>query len=267
MRERIRKRLFDILELNTPGDRLSAAFDYFIITLIILNVVAVALQTVRSIEDVHALLFRRFECFSILVFTAEYLLRLWVCTSAPRYRGAVFGRIRYALSFLGVVDLFAIAPFYIPVILPMDLRFLRVLRLMRVFRMFKLSRYVRSLNVFTAVLKAKTEELVITLFLVLILLMLSSSLMYIIENPVQPAAFSSIPNAMWWAVETLTTVGYGDIYPVTVLGKLLGAVISILGIGLFAIPAGILASGFTEEIRKKRAPVRQCPHCGREIDP
>jgi len=167
---------------------------------------------------------------------------------------------------MALVDLLAILPFYLPMLLPIDLRFLRALRLMRLFRLLKMGRYVKSLRLMRHVLARRKEELLITLFSVLLLLVLSSSLMYFIEREAQPDKFASIPAAMWWGIATLTTIGYGDMYPVTALGKILGGFIALLGIGLFALPAGILASGFAAEIQQRDHPGKRCPHCGERIE-
>ena len=149
-------------------------------------------------------------------------------------------------------------------ILPLDLRFIRIMRFIRLIRLLKLSRYSETLKTFSNVFKEKIEELMIALFLIIILLIIASCLMYYVEHQAQPEAFSSIPAAMWWAVATLTTVGYGDIVPKTLFGKILGAVIALIGIGLFAMPAGILAAGFAEQIAKKKKII--CPHCGRDVE-
>lgn len=203
------------------------------------------------------------------VFTIEYILRLWTCTADDRFRSPIKGRIRFAATPLALVDLMAILPFYLEIIMlirALDLRFIRALRLFRLFRLFKMGRYSEALKTLGNVLKQKKEELFITVFAILILLITASSLMYFVEKDAQPEAFSSILAAMWWGVSTLTTVGYGDIYPITAIGKFLGALIALLGIGMFALPAGILASGFAEEMQKKRGKRRICPHCGKDID-
>ncbi len=166
-----------------------------------------------------------------------------------------------------MIDLMAILPFYLPKLIPFDLRFLRAVRLFRIFRLLKLGRYSESVRLLGRVLNAKKEELGVTIFAVLILLVICSSLMYYAEHQAQPEAFSSIPAAMWWGIVTLTTVGYGDVYPITLPGKILGAIIAVLGIGLFALPAGILASGFADEMQKKRSQASGiCPYCGRKLD-
>ena len=266
MKFQIKKRTYEVLEKAAVGDILSRIFDIFIMSLIFLNIIAVILETVDSIALHFLPLFRTFEIISVVIFTVEYVLRLWSCTINKKYSNSLKGRIRFALTPMAIVDLVAILPFYVPMIIPFDLRFVRVLRLIRMFRLFKVSRYSSSMKTLAAVLKAKKEELFITAFVVIILLVVFSSLMYFVENTAQPEAFSSIPAAMWWGVATLTTVGYGDVYPVTPIGKFLGALIAILGIGMFALPAGILGSGFVEEMRKKREKKVVCPHCGKPID-
>ena len=165
---------------------------------------------------------------------------------------------------MALVDLAAILPFYLPMVLMLDLRFVRAIRLMRLFRLFKMGRYSQSLKMIINVFRAKKPELMISLAVLSILLIFASSLMYYCEHEAQPDNFSSIPAAMWWGVSTLTTVGYGDIYPVTHIGRFMGAIISILGIGIFALPAGILASGMIDEMQKEKEP-SVCPHCGKPL--
>ena len=155
------------------------------------------------------------------------------------------------LTPLAIIDLLAILPFYLPMIIPLDLRFIRAVRLFRLFRLFKMGRYSKAVFILKKVLKEKKEELVLIIFVIFLLLIIFSSLMYFIEKEAQPEAFSNIPEAMWWGIITLTTVGYGDVYPITPLGKILGALIAFLGIGMFALPAGILGSGLVEIVRKK----------------
>jgi len=157
-----------------------------------------------------------------------------------------------ARFFKCLVDLAAILPFYLPLGFNIDLRMLRILRVFRVFRMFKMTRYVESLNTLDEVFKAKKSELIVTLLMILILLVFASTAMYAVENQAQPDKFTSIPETLWWGVITLTTIGYGDVYPITSLGKIIGGLIAFLGIGLFALPTGILASGFAEQVQKRQ---------------
>jgi voltage-gated potassium channel len=266
MLDKPRKRIHEILEVASAGDRPSRAFDVFIMSLISANVVAVILETVEHLSAQWLHVFQAFELFSVVVFSVEYVLRLWSCTANPRYGSPLLGRLRFALTFMVLVDLFAVLPFYLPMIITLDLRFVRALRLLRLFRLFKVGRYSDSLRTIGNVLRAKKEELLVTVFLMLLLLVVASSLVYFLESETQPEAFSSIPAAMWWGVATLTTIGYGDMCPMTPLGKLFGTVIAILGIGMFALPAGILASGFAEELRRRRGKAKACPHCGADIE-
>lgn len=249
---KIKKRVYEIVEKSEKGDLASKIFDIFIICLIFTNVIAIICESVKSFSDNYHLFFKIFEILSVTIFTIEYILRLWSCNVDPKFSGKIRGRIRYAFSPLALVDLFAILPFYLPMFIPIDLRFLRVVRLIRVFRIFKFGRYFESLQILGRVLRKKKEELFITVFVVVILLILASSLIYEFENKAQPETFASIPHSMWWAVVTLTTVGYGDVYPATFMGKILSAIIAFLGIGLFALPAGILSSGMISEIQNKK---------------
>lgn len=265
MSRSLRAHVHRILEPSTQDDTASRLFDIAIIVLIVMNVLAVILETVPEVQASYGALLRWFEWAPIAIFTVEYLLRIWSCTASMQFHGPVWGRLRFMFSPYALIDLLAILPFYLPFVF-IDLRFLRAIRLLRIFRLLKIARYSESLKTFGRVFAVKKEELFIHLFMVGILMILASSLMYYIEHETQPEAFSSIPAAMWWAVAALTTVGYGDVYPVTALGKFLGMLIAILGIGLFAVPAGILGSGFVEEIQKKvKVAEKTCPHCGKEL--
>ena len=258
-------RVFKIIERPTADDLASRVFSVGIMTLIVFNVAAVMLETMEEIAKPLGRLFDIFELFSVTVFSVEYVLRVWSCTADEKYAGALRGRLRYALTPMAIIDLLAVVPFYFA-FLPVDLRFVRSLRLFRLFRIFKLARYSASLRVIDDVVRAKKEELLVTLFVVIMMLIFASSAMYYAENEAQPDKFASIPASMWWGVATLTTVGYGDIFPITPVGKFLSAIIAVLGVGLFALPTGILASGFAEEMQKERKKQSLiCPHCGRDV--
>lgn len=247
-----KERIFETLEKGTGDDKLSKRFDIFIMALIIINVVLVILETVDSVYTQYQTWFNYIEIVSVVIFTIEYLARVWTATLFEKYRHPFWGRIRYVFSWVALIDLFAILPFYLPILFAMDGRFVRVLRLFRLVRLFKMGRYSTAFALITKVFKNRKEELIVSLTFLLVMLIFASGLMYYIEHEVQPEAFSSIPETMWWGVATLTTVGYGDVYPVTGMGRFLGAIIAILGVGLFALPAGIIASGFEAELSKKR---------------
>ncbi len=239
------------------GGMVSRYFDVCLMTLIVANVIVVILESVEGLYLPYAHIFYAFDVFSVAVFTVEYILRLWTCTEDARYRGSVRGRLRYAVTPLALVDLFAVLPFFLPLLIPIDLRFIRIIRLLRIFRLFKLVRYSYALNLLRQAFSKEKEIIAVACFVLVILLVVASSLMFYIEHDAQPEAFSNIPATMWWAVATLTTVGYGDICPVTPLGKLLGSFIAILGIGMFAIPTGVLATAFIEELQKRNSEVEQ----------
>jgi voltage-gated potassium channel len=244
---------------------MALAVNTTIMVLIVVNVLAIIFETVKSLSAVYQPIFDLIEIVSVIVFTIEYVVRLWVCTKNPQYNSAIGGRARFAVTPMMIVDLLAILPFYLPMLFAVDLRFLRALRLFRLVRIFKISKYTETLVLFGRVLHTKKEMLVMTTSAIVILLILASSIVYYFEFKAQPEAFSSIPATMWWGIATLTTVGYGDIYPITVYGRIFGSLTALLGIGLFALPAGIIASGFIEEIQARSKKDETCPHCGKKL--
>ncbi|MDR9402114.1 MAG: ion transporter [Halothece sp. Uz-M2-17] len=268
-RSSVKYRVYTFLDLAEPEDLASKCFDIFLLGLIFLNLIAVALETVDSLYEQYQFWFQTFDTFSVAVFTVEYVLRVWSCTVKEPYHHPLWGRLRFMVTPLALIDLLAIIPFYLPLLSP-QMRIGRALRLFRLFRVLKLNRYTDSLSILVRVLRLKQEELILSLFVLSVLLAIASSLIYFAEHNAQPEAFSSIPEAMWWGTITLTTVGYGDVYPITLIGRILGAILAILGIGLFALPAGILASGFSEELQARKAKKQEynttvCPHCGEII--
>ena len=252
------------------GGRIGYLLDWFIMILIMANVAAVMLETVDSLAASYGAFFHYFELVSVVIFTIEYLARVWSAVDGTDYEGPITGRLRYASRPLLIVDLLAILPFYLAAAgFAVDLRFLRALRLIRILRLLKLARYSQSLQAFSAVLRRKKPDLVIAVFANAVLLVVASSAMYYVEHTAQPEAFSSIPQTLWWGVATLTTVGYGDVHPITPVGQFFGALTAVFGIGLFALPASILASGFIEvagadEAEGCNCPT-YCPACGEHL--
>lgn len=258
---------------------LARQLDSLIIMLIGLSIVAVILESEQEIATEFHTAFWWFEIFSTTIFSLEYLTRLWTCVEEERFKHPLWGRLRYIFTPMALVDLIAILPFFLGLMIDaskVDARFVRGIRLFRLFRLFKIGRYSQSINQLVNVFVRKREELAITFFAVIIMLVLSSSVIYLVEHKAQPQAFSSIPAAMWWGVATLTTVGYGDVYPITALGKFFGAIIALLGVGIVALPAGIIASGFNEAIQERIQQQRLsergeaqlagcCPHCGKDL--
>ena len=264
--QRLRRRVYEIIEVAGPGDRASRVFDILLITLISLNAIALIISTVEDIYRLAPWAFDLFEAASVMTFTVEYALRFWCCTLDPRYSHPVWGRLRFLFSFLSIVDLLAILPFYLVPLLhlhDLDLRFFRAVRLLA--RVARLGRYSSGVRTLVQVLGDKRSELITVVLVLLVLLVMASSLMFFAENEAQPDKFANIPQAMWWSIITLTTVGYGDVFPVTTWGRVVAGMIAIVGIGLFALPAGILGSGFLEQIQRRPPVTRICPHCGEEI--
>ena len=261
MAGRVKQRVYEILQIpSAPGDVAGRAFDVVIVTLIVLNTLAVIVETIPGVLDGYGPWFRAFELLSVVVFGVEYVLRLWSIGVEPQHRGLV-GRLRWMATPFAIIDLLAILPaFFVGV----DLRFVRVLRILRV---LKLGRYSESMKILTDVLRRSRRELTTSLFLVLLALLLTSSLMYYAENAAQPRAFSSIPATMWWSIVALTTTGYGDVVPITAAGRVLGGVTALLGVATIALPVGILSSSFVQEIEARRRAKKhvQCPHCGKDI--
>lgn len=227
----MKQRLWTLLEDNsTPSGR---NFDYFIQTLIFLSLFAFAMETLPGLSTGTQALLVAFETFCVAVFTLEYLLRIYVAKN----------RLRYIFSFYGLVDLLAILPFYLTA--TMDLRALRSFRILRLFRAFKLIRYNRALKRFHIAARLVKEEIVLFFIIALIMVYLTSAGIYYFENEAQPESFASIFHSFWWAIVTLTTVGYGDVYPVTVGGKIFTFFVLIIGVGIVTIPAGLVASALS----------------------
>jgi voltage-gated potassium channel len=260
----IRRKIYGVLKISDRKGSLSWKFDVFLITIILLNVLVTILETVEEIYSNFSLLINVFNLFSVVFFTIEYLLRLWTVVENTHFRHPIAGRLKWVVSPLGIIDLMAFLPFYLPFV-GVDLRFVRILRIFRLFRIFRVAKYIKAIDVIRHVIRKRKEELLVSLVFVTFLLIISSCIIYYVEHDAQPDTFSSIPATMWWSIATLTTVGYGDMYPVTPLGRFLGSIIAILGVGLFAIPTGILASGFSEEISRKKDTSAVCPTCGQPV--
>ena len=259
-----KEKLHTLIDDKKGNNKSDYLFEYFIYALIILNVFVIFLESYKSINDSYSSILKAIELFSIVVFSLEYSVRVWLADLQYSNLSPTRARLKYAFSFLGIIDLLSILPFYLPFLFALDLRIVRILRLLRLLRILKLNRHSKSLQLIIKVIKKTKNDILVTVFMVFILLVLSSTLMYGIENDAQPEAFNNIGQALWWAVATLTTVGYGDIYPVTALGKLLSSIIALLGIGIVALPTGIISSAYVEEVQKRKQ-ICECPHCGKEI--
>lgn len=262
-----RQKVFNVIDENNKETTLGKFFDFFIIGLIILNVLAIFLESFENLRSSYKQEFYYFEVFSVAIFSIEYVLRLFTSDLKYADKSKVGALAFFVISPMAIIDLFAVLPFYLPFLIPVDLRFIRILRLLRITRLFKINRYSKSLKLIGDVFKEKRSDLGITVFVTFIILVIAATLMFHIEGKEQPDAFPNILASFWWAIATLTTVGYGDIFPITAWGKFISGLIALLGIGLVALPTGILSSAFIEKINENKATDKceKCPTCGQEI--
>jgi voltage-gated potassium channel len=247
----LRYRAHLVLEAGRGSGPLGIAFEAFLIILIITNAAAVTLESLPKFGVPYQRYFDWFEVFSVAVFTVEYFLRLWTAPDDPRFAGlgSIKSRLRYMIQPYMLIDFIAIAPAYLALFMPVA--DLRILRLFRLIRLLKIARYSPAVSTLMHVLSVERRALFGTLLLTLCVMAMSGECMYIIEGQVQPTVFGSLPDCLYWAIITLTTVGYGDKFPITILGKVLAGVTGILGLGLFALPVGIIASGFMGELHRR----------------
>jgi len=246
---RLRRKVYQMLGGEGRHTPLVKLVDFSLMTLICVNCVFSMLESVERLAIMHGRVFHDFDIISVGIFSVEYALRVWTAVEMDKYSHPLWGRLRYMVTPLAIVDMLAVLPFYLGFFLQLDLRELRVLRLLRV---FKLSRYSSAMSIMNAVIRQESRGIGTILFLFVVILISVSSLMYLLEHPGQPQVFSDVPSAMWWAVVTMTTLGYGDMVPVTALGRILGGITAVIGVAMIALPAGILASGFTEQLRLRR---------------
>ena len=226
-----------IVEIN--DNKKSRIFAFFIQALILISIVTFSIETIPNLKPQTVTVLNAIEVFCVIIFTIEYLLRIYVADSKPRF----------IFSFFGIIDLLAILPFYLA--FGVDLRSLRALRFLRLFRILKLVRYNKAMNHFTSAIKTAKEEILLFIFVTLILIYFSAVGIYYFENQAQPEHFTSIFDSLWWAIITLTTVGYGDVYPITVGGRVFTFFILMIGLGIVAIPTGIISSALTKSIDSK----------------
>lgn len=267
-----KREVYSVLDVSDTHSLFSKILNIFLIILICLNVISVCLETVEPLYEEYKTTFYIFELLSVIAFSTEFLLRVWAITCNDKYKHPVFGRIRFLFTPGALVDIIAILPFYLPLLFAgLDLRAIRILRLFRLARILKVSRYMHATTMVGNVFKKKRGELVTVIMLIGFIMIVVSSIMYNVEHGAQPDKFSSIPETMWWSIATLTSADFGDMHPITVIGKTLASLISLLGIGIVALPAGILASGFSEELKRRKENNGvicscTCPNCGTKIE-
>ncbi len=246
-----RKRTAQIFEQSIASDSTSRTLNFLLILLISLNVISIILESVDSLYIQYQIVFHYFNILSVVIFSIEYLARVWssIDLTENKNHSPFWGRLKYMLTPMALIDLIAILPFYLSLYMAIDLRFLRVLRMLR---LFKLTRYSPTLGALLDVLQKESEALIAAIVVLFIMLIVAASGIYLLENESQPNVFGSIPESMWWAIVTLTTVGYGDAVPITILGKFFAGVIGLIGVGMLALPVAILASGFAQNLHQRR---------------
>ena len=243
----LKRRIFDIIQIGNKDDLISRFFDWFIVIVIILNILTVFLETFDELES-FTTLFRVIEIVTVFIFCIEYILRIWTADYLyPKKRG-LSAKLRFLWSFDGIVDLLTILPFFF---LEGFIVF-RMLRVVRIFHLFRVNAHYDSFHVITTVLIEKKNQIISSVFIIIVLMLASSLGIYSVEHEAQPEAFSNAFSGIWWSVSTLLTVGYGDIYPITVIGKLMAICIAFLGVGVVAIPTGIISAGFVEQYTKNQ---------------
>jgi len=261
----MKNKIYRLIEEGDQDSGINLTFDYAIMILIVLNVIAIILETIPEMYQPLKGFLRVFEIISVSIFSVEYLLRIYISDlthpSSSRFKSV----LKFVFSSYGLIDLIAIIPFYTPFLITIDLRFLRIFRFMRFMRILKINRYTNSLNLIWTVIKEKKSELAITGFVTLLTLVFASFLMYYIEGEAQPEKFPNIIASFWWAIATLTTVTYGDVFLITGFGKFVSGLIAVLGIGLVALPTGLITAGFIQKIGKSEKKTKKCPHCGKDI--
>lgn len=245
--EKRRKRLFEIIKIGSNYDAVCWGYDFFNTFTILLNLTVSIMYTFDNMELKYGPLLLTLERLTVAFFAIDFVLRIF--TAKYLYPDVTEPRAisKYLFSFSGIVDLLSFVPYYMPFFFPSGAVAFRMLRIIRIFRLFRINAYYDSLNVITEVIVSKKQQLLSSVFIILVLMLSSSLCMYSLENRAQPEVFTNAFSGIWWAASTLLTVGYGDIYPVTTIGKIFGIFIAFLGVGMVAIPTGIISAGFVDQ--------------------
>lgn len=242
-----RKRLFEIVEVGAADDWISRGYDLLSTLILVVNLTVTVMNTFDAMSLRYGAMLKGIESFTVAFFAVDYVLRLLSCRFLRPAERELKSLLLYMFSFTGVVDLLSFLPYYLPFFFPDGAVAFRMFRVIRIFRLFRINAYYDSLNVITEVLTSKKQQLLSSVFILLVLMLGSSLCMYSLEHEAQPEVFRNAFSGIWWSVSTLLTVGYGDIYPVTTLGKLFGTIIAFLGVGMVAIPTGIISAGFVDQ--------------------
>lgn len=242
-----RKRLFEIVEVGAADDWISRGYDLLSTLILVVNLTVTVMNTFDAMSLRYGAMLKGIESFTVAFFAVDYVLRLLSCRFLRPTERELKSLLLYMFSFTGLVDLLSFLPYYLPFFFPDGAVAFRMFRVIRIFRLFRINAYYDSLNVITEVLTSKKQQLLSSVFILLVLMLGSSLCMYSLEHEAQPEVFRNAFSGIWWSVSTLLTVGYGDIYPVTTLGKLFGTIIAFLGVGMVAIPTGIISAGFVDQ--------------------
>ena len=245
--EQRKKRVFEIIEVGAPGDYVSRVYDFFGAIAIIINLIVSIMYTFEDVRAEAGDLLLCIEGLTVAFFTVDYALRVWTAHYLRPDQVRKKAVWKYMVSFTGLVDLFSFLPYYLPFFFPAGVAAFRMLRVVRIFRLFRINAYYDSLNVITAVISSKRQQIISSVYIIVILMLASSLCMYSLEHEAQPEVFENAFSGLWWSVSTLLTVGYGDIYPITPAGQMIGIMITVLGVGMVAIPTGIISAGFVEQ--------------------
>ena len=260
--ESLRRRVCTIIDIGTADDLISRAYDIFYTLVILVNLAVTIAYTFDEVEARCGGLLLDIEEITVAFFAVDCILRIWTAAchhpALPEWKAAC----AYIFSFSGIIDILSFLPYYLPVFFPSGAVAFRMVRVVRIFRLFRINAYYDSLNVITQVLTSKAQQLLSSVFIILVLMTASSLCMYSLEHDAQPQVFSNAFSGIWWAVSTLLTVGYGDIYPITTLGKIFGILITFLGVGMVAIPTGIISAGFVDQYSR----IKRISEYGTEAD-
>ncbi|MBR5225861.1 MAG: ion transporter [Clostridia bacterium] len=242
-----RKRIFEIVEVATPEDKASRAYDLLNMLTIVINLIVSLAYTFETVRLKYGRVLITLEMITVVFFAMDYLLRVATARFRYKQKSEIRAALKYALSASGIIDLLSFLPYWLPIFFPSGAVAFRMFRIIRIFRLFRINSYYDSLNVITEVITSKSQQIISSVFIIVVLMTASSLCMYSIEHDAQPHVFTNAFSGIWWAVSTLLTVGYGDIYPITDVGKLFSIVITFLGVGVVAIPTGIISAGFVDQ--------------------
>lgn len=263
-----KERIFEIIQIGKETDFASRTFDFTVVGLVLISVIISVCYTFDELAA-YFKVFHVIETIAIIFFLVEFGLRLWTADLLYN-KNKPIAAIKYIFSFNGVVELWSIIPFFLPLIFPKGIVVFRMFRVVRILRLFQANQYSDAMSTIVKVIKRKKNQLLSSMLIIFIIMLMSSLLMYGFEHEAQPEVFKNAFSGIWWSTSTLLTIGYGDIYPVTIMGKISSILITFLGVGMVAIPTGILSAGFTEytseQRRAKKKKIKYCPQCGEELE-